>query len=388
MVSADSGLISNPVEARNVAVAAICMAAAAWTDTSMSNERRAAQLMGCLGALSATFPVGEAPTLAAFRRGLQEPLGRLLPPGAQGTGVDDLVLVDAAGELRDAALDLAGEHYVPNAALDLHWPWRRVRVEQQERELYRSLLELGESGYSRARELLVDHPAGELRTLRRTWDDLWPEVGDYRPISNMPWVSVGGWWFACPRCRWPMRAVQGRGASAGQWEVRCEAHALEGVVYTTRTSEWVGDRPLLRPARSETAEVEGQPASPDHLVVSRAVWRYVTLPGVLECRLRDEARRLGGQVTMWPQLDAYDLHIELGGKEWHIDAKDWASSTALIDALREMDRPHGHHLYIVIPDRQRPVREALHQAVAERDMTVLTAKGLMQQMRRSAGQAS
>lgn len=368
-----------PGAARDSVVMAACAAASAVADPAVADRDKAARLMECLGVVSAAFSIGAAPTLREFRRLLQEPLNRLMPPGVDPGPVGDLVLVDETGRLCDEAEDICREHFVPVAGLAERWPVARLRAEQEERRLYRALRSLGQAGYVRARELLVDLPAGELRVLRHAWDDLWPRFGDYAPVSDLGRVQVGGWWFPCPACRWPMRA---EAATGGVWRVACEAHAARGIAYTTSPADWPG-RPVLAAAGRRAGKVEGQPATADHLAVSRPVWRYVTLPGIMETDLRDHARRLGADVSMWPNLDEFDLHIQLGRNVWRIDAKAWASPVALAHALLAGEPP-GQHLEIVIPDHQRPACAAINDMLAGRRMTARTLSG----MKRLLGQAA
>lgn len=371
-----------PGAARDSVVMAACAAASAVADPAMADRDKAARLMECLGVVSAAFPIGSAPTLRDFRRLLQEPLRRLMPPGVDPGPVGDLVLVDETSRLCDEAEDICREHMVPVAGVAERWPVARLRAEQEERRLYRGLRSLGQAGYVRARELLVDLPAGDLRVLRRAWDDLWPRFGDYAPVSDLGRVLVDGWWFPCPACRWPMRA---EAATGGVWRVACEAHAARGIAYTTRPADWPG-RPVLAAAGRHAGKVEGQPATADHLAVSRPVWRYVTLPGIMETDLRDHARQLGADVSMWPNLDEFDLHIQLGGNVWRIDAKAWASPVALAHALLACEPP-GQHLEIVIPDHQRPACAAINDMFAGRRMTARTLSGMKRLLERAAREA-
>ncbi|MFE5028239.1 hypothetical protein ACFRAO_34255 [Streptomyces sp. NPDC056656] len=55
------------------------------------------------------------------------------------------------------------------------------------------------------------------------------------------------------------------------------------------------------------------PASADHLALVRDVWRYLTLPGVMELELRNWLAAVPGvRVAMWPDKDRYDLHVSVG----------------------------------------------------------------------------
>jgi hypothetical protein len=377
-----SRTLMEPTAARDSVVMAACAAASAVADPAMADRDKAARLMECLGVVSAAFLIGTAPTLREFRRLLHEPLIRLMPTGVDPGPVGDLVLVDETGRLCDEAEDICREHVVPVAGLAERWPVARLRAEQEEWRLYRALRSLGQGGYVRARELLVDLPAGELRVLRHAWDDLWPRFGDYAPVSDLGRVQVDGWWFPCPACRWPMRAEP---AAGGVWRVACEAHAARGIAYTTSPADWPG-RPVLAAAGRHAGKVEGQPATADHLAVSRPVWRYVTLPGAMEADLRDHARRLGADVSMWPNLDEFDLHIQLGRNVWRIDAKAWASPVALAHALLAGEPP-DQHLEIVIPDHQRPACAAINDMLAGRRMTARTLSGMKRLLDRAAREA-
>ena len=377
-----SGTLIEPNAARDSVVMAACAAASAVADPAMPDRDKAARLMECLAVVSAAYPIGEAPIFGRFRRLLREPLQRLMPPGVDPGPVGDLVLLDDAGRLCDEAEDICREHLVPVAVLGERWPLAQLRAEQEEQRLYRGLRSLGQAGYVRARELLVNHPAGELRVLRHAWDDLWPRFGDYAPVSDLGRVQVDGWWFPCPACRWPMRAEP---ATGGVWRVACEAHAARGIAYTTSPADWPG-RPVLAAAGKHAGEVEGHAATADHLAVSRTVWRYVTLPGIMETDLRDYAQRLGANVIMWPNLDEYDLHVELGTNRWRIDAKAWASPVALAHALLAGEPP-GQQLEIVIPDHQRPACTAVNDMLAGRLMTARTLGDMKRQLARAAREA-
>jgi hypothetical protein len=331
--------------------------------------------MDCLGALAAVYPLGAAPGLGEFRARLHAPLRDLLPPEADRRGLGDLILLGADGQLADAAWDLALEHYLPSVALEQHWPWERVRAEQEEQRLFGELRRLSAAEYARARRLLIDHPAGQLGALRRAWDQLWPTLGNYGPIA--PSSQLEGWWFPCPMCHWPMRIEQ----SGAVRRIRCEAHGRDGVVYTTAPQRWKGGRPLLERSGRNAPHVLEQPASRDHLAVSRAVWRYVTLPGVLERELADYAQRCGATVDMYRDHDAYDLHIEIGPRIWRLDAKDWASPIKLIESLRHRDEA-GDAPTIVIPDSQRRDLDLLKQVL--RKLRVRTAGQVRRELRVAA----
>lgn len=361
-------VIEDRSRARDWAISACCLAAGAMSDRSMNDACRAARLMDCLGVLASVSPPGHTITLGQLRAGVSGPLGDLLPPGIDAGATNDVVLLDSWGSLSAEAEDVAREHFIDCAALEQHWTHRRVRAEQEEQHLYQELRTLGSEGYSRARGLLTDHASGEVQVLRNQWDMLWPRFGSYEPVAKWPWAHHSGWWFPCPLCRWPMK-VTGEGAIT---TVQCEAHMRRGIRYTARADRQEAKPPVLQAAGNGSPKVSGLPATAAYMAVSRPVWRFVTLPGVLECELRDQATGLGAKVTMWPDLDSYDLHIETPTRQWRIDAKAWASPVRLVDVLRDRP-PEDRPLYIVLPDHQRPACRALNEALRPYGFIVRTA---------------
>ncbi|MEU6025326.1 hypothetical protein [Micromonospora sp. NPDC047134] len=318
--------------------------------------------------------------MAQFRRGLRGRLGELLPSEVRVDGLGDVVLLDEQGLLTDEARDLAVEHLVPSAAFEEHWPWARVATEQEERRIYEVLRRLPQDEYARARELLVESPAGDLRKLRRTWDKLWGRIEPYEPIVEWSWCQLRGFWFPCPTCAWPMR-VTVRGAIA---DIRCEAHARSGVSYTCSVDGSSDRAPVLHPAGHAAERVRGVHATTECRAVSRAVWRYVTLPGKLECELRDHARDAGAEVTMWPHKDRYDLKIKLRNKAWKVDAKAWVSPLALADALRDKEPPEPG-LIIVIPDHQRSSAPMVAEAIRPAGYRLMTMNDIKVEIDKVAG---
>lgn len=59
--------------------------------------------------------------------------------------------------------------------------------------------------------------------------------------------------------------------------------------------------------------------------VNPGVHQYGTLPGIWELNLAEELSKLGVRVTLWPEIDEFDLLVELPRKlKWAIDFKDWS----------------------------------------------------------------
>lgn len=377
-------------ERRDRALTACCAAAVAEADLSSDPQRRALRLMDCLGILRSAHPASTAAALdmAALRRSLREGLGPLLPAEEAGNHhLVDKVLLDENGLLCEAVEDLGREHLVPSRALDEYWPWARIRAEQEERELFAELRRLSQADYVRARLLLATLPAGEQGELWKAWDDLWGRFGLFEPVSSWPWCNVAGWFFLCPRCKWPMRAQR---AVEGVVSVRCDAHGDEGVHYTCRPGRGE-EMPQLEGAGWAAGEARGFPIGGDFLAVSRPVWRYIVLPGQMETALRDAVAGPGVDVAMYPEYDAYDLKILAGppcvAREWRVDAKAWSSPDALADALTKSRRwPEGVQLTIVVPHRQWSELPAMWGRLSGRpDLRVVTDKELVGEIRRWCG---
>lgn len=365
---------------RDQAVTAVCLAAAAWGDPDMPVQKQGKALLTCLGVLAAAHRPGCAPTMAELRAGLNRPLRELLPEDLDPGGIGGLRVLDVDGQISDEARDLCVEHLVPSVVLEQHWSWAKVSAEQEERRIYEVLRRLPGAEYTRARELLVEQPSGDVRDLRRSWDGLWGRIDVYEDIAEWTWCQVRGWWYPCPMCQWPMRVRRGGAVCT----VRCEAHARFGVAYTCREDGPADRAPGLQPAGVAATEVKGKLANADARAVSRVAWRYVTLPGKLECELRDHARGVGAEVVMWPHKDRYDLRVSLGELEWRIDAKAWSSPDALGRALRGSE-PAEPGLIIVIPDYQRASRGLLADMLSKSGYRVLTAQKLEQQIDKAAG---
>lgn len=85
---------------------------------------------------------------------------------------------------------------------------------------------------------------------------------------------------------------------------------------------------------------------------------YVTLPGLWEIALYESLTRLGVRVTLWPQIDEYDLLVELPRKvRWAIDVKDWGHLR--LDRLKKVQyRLDANETFVVFPD-ERSLRLAV-----------------------------
>jgi hypothetical protein len=82
------------------------------------------------------------------------------------------------------------------------------------------------------------------------------------------------------------------------------------------------------------------------------VHRYGTLPGLWEIQLAEALSKLGVRVTLWPEIDEFDLLVELGRKvRWAIDVKDWS----YLDEARLQNvqyRFDATETFVVFPDER------------------------------------
>jgi hypothetical protein len=59
-------------------------------------------------------------------------------------------------------------------------------------------------------------------------------------------------------------------------------------------------------------------------IVTPGIHQFITVPGISELYLAAEFRKLGLRVTLWAEIDEYDLLVEFDKKRrWAIDIKDW-----------------------------------------------------------------
>jgi len=106
---------------------------------------------------------------------------------------------------------------------------------------------------------------------------------------------------------------------------------------------------------------------------------FVASPGRAELRLRDALLRLGADVELWPNFDAYDLRIVFPGDDvWAVDVKDWSNPVRLARRLHRIPpEPHWDLSFIV------PAREA----VAAWPGYISTLRTRSQGVRRGPGMA-
>ncbi len=341
---------------RAVVVTACVQAANVWSAGEGSpgqRWQRVAELHSGV-ALAHLVYSGRVLPLAEFADGLTGPLIKLLPDELS-EGWDDIPLVDGDG-LSGPAADVLGENLAPSVTAEqvAEWSWQSLSAEKVQGWLYSRLLETGtQAGYEAARLAVIRHPAGELVAVNDLVKQVGlPRDGLYEHIPAWAWVCRDGerYWFACPICRWPMRAQLGRvpcryppheqaaGSAAVRWP-RTGPPRLNGL-----------RRDRLR-AMDVCEEVEARPVE-GHVCLVRPVWRYSTIPGWEEWRLAEKLRAIAGVTAqLWPHTDAYDLLVEVAARRWkrQVDLKDYTDPGRLAAELGRKQALRHHEMVIVVP---------------------------------------
>lgn len=88
--------------------------------------------------------------------------------------------------------------------------------------------------------------------------------------------------------------------------------------------------------------------------LSRPLRMFVTSPGLAEIDLETELVRLGLDVEMWPNFDAYDLRVTLPeGDVWAIDVKDRANPALLGRTARPLPPAPAYDRAFLVAPRYR-----------------------------------
>ena len=173
------------------------------------------------------------------------------------------------------------------------------------------------------------------------------EIFERIPTSNTIKLQDKTVFYPCPRCGWPMRFRQ---ALLSCMSRICQERGA--LFQRTDRQECV---PLAGTAMPAPLSAN------DHLRVCRGIWYYTTLPGLIELELERRVVAIPGvrEVTMWPEFDAYDLHVIAGESSWRVDVKDWRSTVLLAERLNQ--RPPSTLTFIVVPDRRKDQAKELEQ---------------------------
>ncbi len=86
-------------------------------------------------------------------------------------------------------------------------------------------------------------------------------------------------------------------------------------------------------------------------IITPGIHEYGTIPGIWELYLAEEFRKLGVKVTLWADIDEYDLLVEFSKKKrWAIDVKDWVKIYRYIEEVNY--RFDATETFVVFPDER------------------------------------
>lgn len=258
-----------------------------------------------------------------------EPLLEWLPNASEIKNLSpDVVLIEdglVSDFTRDWQVDGKGivEQVQESVMQDILQHCRRLQLDEPYRSFRRTLITKPTVPYSEYRRMLATPMFHPLRNYLRQI---------YIELENLAEYEI---YYLCPRCQYPLR--QRSDGTCCCRNVLCERLCAK--------SKLPPVKPILK------AEAH------KWMVVTPGIHRYVTLPGLWELFLYESLIKLGVKVTLYPQIDKYDLLVELPGKiRWAIDVKDWGylhlERLQRVQHCRDADET-----FIVFPrDREAQIR--------------------------------
>lgn len=331
----------------NVLLGECARAAEQWCDASVSRETALQQLMRA-GAEYYRYREGNVDGRAGRPGTL---LNRFRDPTSEWIEAAESVPL-----LESTYSGLQATSYT-QVLLDEYGPQPRLEVAQQVVESVRkSLLEKSdreeaEKQYRAFRQSLIEEPV-------RPKIDAMPFAKEHGvslhdlfelDIPDSCLISVKGEEVCvpCPRCGYPLRREQ---KDSGGGPVRLSCQSPQCADKGAAVDVWTDGRCRIGAGVSydapEVMEAESL------VCLRRGIWRYTVLPGLVELELRDRLEQHDDiQVTLWPDLDAYDLRVETLDASYQVDVKDWTLPRYSINRLppRSPDQPTMH---IVVPDER------------------------------------
>jgi pPIWI_RE three-gene island domain Y/REase associating with pPIWI_RE len=342
----------NVRERRAVVTTAALRSAVAWSRRAGEARawREVARMTGVI--MNARGPGIGPVTPAELVALLHRPLGYLLPSVDEPSALDAVTLLDADGELSEAAMEIACDYN--HALFDGRDPatewlprWAWQRAEQVERQAFQSLVQAGDQvAYTASRRFVVERPAGDWQTLaeERTNSKAYRGarlVAEYAPIPSERTFRFGSGdagvcWWPCPVCRWPMRIQQ--------QSVKCTYGPHQARFRITSPASAADAAPAL--VKTSAARLRTPPAHPvaGARCVDPAVWRFITVAGIPELLLERRLKGIAGvEVKMWPVKDTFDALVTApDGHAWTVDVKDHTDAGRIAD-----DPPAAQH--VVVP---------------------------------------
>jgi REase associating with pPIWI_RE/pPIWI_RE three-gene island domain Y len=195
---------------------------------------------------------------------------------------------------------------------------RANQLEEQYRALRKLIIERPILPYLEYRRLLS---STQLRPLRDFLLQIYVDLVDLAGDSA---------YHFCPRCKYVMR--RRRDGTYSCRNMTCEQLSAK---------DHLSPLPSVPKQQAETWKA-----------VTPGVHRYGTLPGLWEIHLAEDLTKLGVRVTLWPEIDEFDLLVEFSKKvRWAIDVKDWSYLDE--ERLRYVEyRFDTTETFVVFPDER------------------------------------
>jgi hypothetical protein len=347
---------STPLRA-NILLGECARAADQWCDTRVSRETALQQLMqagaeyyryregavdGRVGRPGALLDRFRAPTSEWIDEAESVPLLESTYSGLQVTSYTEFLL-------------------------DEYGPEPRLEVAQQVVETVRQSLfeasdrEEAEMQYRAFRQRLIEEPVRpkiEAMTFAKAHGVSLHDLFEVHiPASCLVSVEEEKVCVPCSRCGYPLR--RGQDSTNGE-PVRLSCQSPRCAEEGAAVDVWTDGRCRV----GAGASYEAPPLrEADGLVcLRRGIWRYTVLPGLIEVELRDRLEQKSDvEVTMWPELDAYDLRVDTPDESYQVDVKDWTLPRYSIRRLppRSPDQPTMH---VVVPDERADHLSTLKEA--------------------------
>ncbi|MFB2894963.1 hypothetical protein ACE1CI_18815 [Aerosakkonemataceae cyanobacterium BLCC-F50] len=195
---------------------------------------------------------------------------------------------------------------------------RGHQLEEQYRAFRKLIIERPILPYSEYRRLLS---SSQLRPLRDFLIQTYIDLVDLAEENT---------YHFCPRCKYVMRRR------------RDGSHSCRNM-----TCDRLNAKVNLLPIQSIPKD-----KAETYKTVTPGVHRYGTIPGLAEMKLAESLTKLGIRVTLWPEIDEFDLLVEFGRKiNWAIDVKDWSYLDE--ERLQSVQyRPDATETFVVFPDER------------------------------------